>query len=196
MSETRNVVIVTGIPGVGKTTVINTAIEMIKEKHNEEVLMLNFGSEMFEVASERGLVQDRDELRKMVTAKQREVQRLAGKAIAEKAKSTRVIVDTHTLIQTPNGFLIGLPEWVVKAIEPKTLVLVEAKPENIASRRSDDETRTRDEQFVDDIRIHQEMCRATAVAAATLTGATVRIIKNQEGKVEEAAMQLADTLME
>ena len=196
MSETRNVVIVTGIPGVGKTTVINTAIEMIKEKHNEEVLMLNFGSEMFEVASERGLVQGRDELRKMVTAKQREVQRLAGKAIAEKAKSARVIVDTHTLIQTPNGFLIGLPEWVVKAIEPKTLVLVEAKPENIASRRSDDETRTRDEQFVDDIRIHQEMCRATAVAAATLTGATVRIIKNQEGKVEEAAMQLADTLME
>ena len=196
MSETRNVVIVTGIPGVGKTTVINTAIEMIKEKHNEEVLMLNFGTEMFEVASERGLVQDRDELRKMVTAKQREVQRMAGKAIAEKAKSARVIVDTHTLIQTQNGFLIGLPEWVVKAIEPKTLVLVEAKPENIASRRSDDETRTRDEQFVDDIRIHQEMCRATAVAAATLTGATVRIIKNQEGKVEEAAMQLADTLME
>ncbi|MGD2072285.1 MAG: adenylate kinase [Candidatus Thorarchaeota archaeon] len=196
MSETRNVVIVTGIPGVGKTTVINTAIEMVKEKHKEDILMLNFGTEMFNVASEKGLVQDRDELRKMVTAKQREVQKLAGKAIAEKAKSARVIVDTHTLIQTGNGFLIGLPEWVVTAIQPKTLVLVEANPENIANRRNTDETRTRDEQFVDDIRIHQEMCRATAVAAATLTGATVRIIKNKEGKVEEAAMQLADTLME
>jgi adenylate kinase len=196
MSETRNVVIVTGIPGVGKTTVINTAIEMVKEKHGEEVLILNFGTEMFEVASQRGLIQDRDELRKMVTATQREVQRLAGKAISEKAESARVIVDTHTLIQTPNGFLIGLPEWVVKAIEPKTLVLVEAKPENIASRRSEDETRSRDKQFIDDIRIHQEMCRATAVGAATLTGATVRIIKNQEGKVEEAAVQLAETLME
>jgi adenylate kinase len=196
VSESRNVVIVTGIPGVGKTTVINTAIEMVKEKHGEEVIMLNFGTEMFEVAVQKGFVKDRDELRKMVTATQREVQRLAGKAIAEKAKSARVIVDTHTLIQTPNGFLIGLPEWVVKAIEPKTLVLVEAKPENIASRRSDDETRTRDEQFVDDIRIHQQMCRATAVAAATLTGATVRIINNHEGKVEEAAVQLADTLME
>jgi adenylate kinase len=169
---------------------------MVKEKHKEDILMLNFGTEMFNVASEKGLVQDRDELRKMVTAKQREVQKLAGKAIAEKAKSARVIVDTHTLIQTGNGFLIGLPEWVVTAIQPKTLVLVEANPENIANRRNTDETRTRDEQFVDDIRIHQEMCRATAVAAATLTGATVRIIKNKEGKVEEAAMQLADTLME
>ena len=196
MSESRNVVIVTGIPGVGKTTVINTAIEMVKEKHNEEVLMLNIGTEMFEVAFQKGYIKDRDELRKMVTARQREVQRLAGERIAEKAKSARVIVDTHTLIQTNNGFLIGLPEWVVKPIEPKTIILVEAKPENIASRRSDDETRTRDEQFVDEIRIHQEMCRATAVAAGTITGATVRIIKNREGKVEEAAMQLAETLME
>jgi adenylate kinase len=196
VSETRNVIIVTGIPGVGKTTVINTAIEMVKEKHNEDVLMLNIGTEMFEVASQKGYIKDRDELRKMVTSRQREVQRLAGERIAEKAKSARAIVDTHTLIQTKNGFLIGLPEWVVRPIEPKTIILVEAKPENIASRRSTDETRTRDEQFVDDIRIHQEMCRATAVAAATLTGATVRIIKNQEGKVEEAAMQLAETLME
>jgi adenylate kinase len=196
VSETRNVVIVTGIPGVGKTTVINTAIEMVKEKHNEDVLMLNFGTEMFEVASQRGFVQNRDELRKMVTAKQREVQRLAGKAIADKAKSARVIVDTHTLIQTKNGFLIGLPEWVATTIQPKTIVLVEADPKNIAGRRSTDETRTRDEQFVDDIRIHQEMCRAAAITAATLTGATVRIIKNKEGKVEEAASQLAETLME
>jgi adenylate kinase len=51
MSESRNVVIVTGIPGVGKTTVINTAVEMVKAEHGEDVLILNFGTEMFETAS-------------------------------------------------------------------------------------------------------------------------------------------------
>ncbi len=196
MSETRNVIIVTGIPGVGKTTVINTAVDIVKKEHGEEVLILNFGTEMFEVASNKGLVEDRDNLRKMPTAKQREVQKMAGESIAQKAKTARVIVDTHTLIQTDNGFLIGLPEWVVRVISPKTVVLVEADPTNIASRRSTDETRTRDEQLTEDIRTHQEMCRAAAVAVGTLTGATARIIKNREGQVEVAAQQLADTLME
>lgn len=196
MAKDRNVVIVTGIPGVGKTTVINTAVEMVKEHHNEEVLILNIGTEMFEVATKRGLIEDRDQLRKMSTANQREVQRLAGEAIAEKAKAARVIVDTHTLIQTNNGFLIGLPEWVVRPIQPKTVVLVEADSEKIAGRRTSDETRTRDAQLTDEIDTHQRMCRAAAVSVGTITGATVRIIKNREGKVEEAASELAATLME
>ncbi|MHA2426210.1 MAG: adenylate kinase [Candidatus Thorarchaeota archaeon] len=196
MSETRNVVIVTGIPGVGKTTVINTAVDLVKELHGEEVKVLNFGTEMFEVATKKGQVKDRDEMRKLPTAIQRENQRLAGEAIAEKGKTARVIVDTHTLIQTDNGFLIGLPEWVIRAISPKTIVLVEADSENIAARRVDDPTRTRDAQLVDDIEVHQQMCRAAAVAGGTLTGATVRIIKNKQGMVEEAANQLAGTLME
>lgn len=196
MSEDRKVVIVTGIPGVGKTTVIDTAIQMVKDEYGEEVLMLNIGTEMFEAASERGYIQDRDELRKMPTARQREVQRLAGEAIARKAKASRVIVDTHTLIQTKNGFLIGLPEWVVRPIQPKTVVLVEADPEKIAGRRTSDETRTRDAQLTEEIDTHQRMCRGAAVAVGTLTGATVRIIKNREGKVEEAAAELKETLME
>jgi adenylate kinase len=196
MSETRNVTIVTGIPGVGKTTVITTACDLVKEKHGKDVLVLNFGTEMFEVASKSGIVKHRDEMRKLPTNVQRENQKLAGESIARKAQDAIVIVDTHTLIQTNNGYLIGLPEWVVRAISPKTVVLVEAESEKIALRRQDDETRTRDAQMVDEIETHQQMCRAAAVSVGTLTGSTVRIIKNRQGMVEEAAAQLAETLME
>lgn len=196
MKESRNIVIVTGIPGVGKTTVINTAVDIVKQKHGEDVLVLNFGTEMFEVASKAGQVKDRDEMRKMPTAQQRENQRLAGQSIAKKARKARVIVDTHTLIQTNNGYLIGLPEWVVREIQPKTVVLVEADSEKIAGRRNSDPTRARDAQAISDIQIHQEMCRAAAVSVGTLTGATVRRIINHEGKVEEAAVELAQTIME
>jgi len=196
MGKGNNLVIVTGIPGVGKTTVITTAVDMVRKKHNETVLVLNFGTAMFEVASRKGLVKDRDEMRKLQTKTQREVQKLAGKSIAQKARSARVIVDTHTLIQTGNGYLIGLPEWVVTALEPGTIVLVEAEPDKIAARRSEDPTRTRDSQDVGDIEVHQQMCRAAAVAAGTLTGATVRVIKNRQGEVETAAAELYQTLME
>ena len=196
MTESRNVVIVTGIPGVGKSTVVNTAVELVKEKHGEDILILNIGTEMFEVATKAGHVKNRDELRKLPTYLQREIQRKAGESIAEKSKSKRTIVDTHTLIQTNNGYLIGLPEWVVNAIKPKTVVLIEADSEKIASRRTADESRTRDAQAVSDIQVHQEMCRGAAVSVGTITGATVRIIKNREGLVEEAAAELAETLME
>jgi len=194
--EGKNLVIVTGIPGVGKTTVITTAVDMVKQKHGEEVLVLNFGTAMFEVASKKGLVKDRDEMRKLPTKAQRDIQKMAGKNISQKARSARVIVDTHALIQTNNGYLIGLPEWVVTALEPKTVVLVEAAPDKIAARRSEDPTRTRDSQDVTIIEIHQQMCRAAAVAAGTLTGATVRIINNRQGEVEAAATELYQTLME
>ncbi len=196
MSNGNRVVIVTGIPGVGKSTVITTAVDMVKQKHGEDVLVLNFGTAMFEVSSKKGYVKDRDEMRKLPTLTQRLVQKLAGETIAKKAKSAKVIVDTHTLIQTNNGFLVGLPEWVVRAIEPKTIVLIEADSANIASRRTDDPTRTRDAQLIEDIEVHQQMCRAAAVAAGTLTGATVRIIKNRQGQVEAAATELYSTLME
>ncbi|RDE12635.1 MAG: adenylate kinase [Candidatus Thorarchaeota archaeon] len=196
MPEGKNLVIVTGIPGVGKTTVITTAVDMVKQKHGEEVLVLNFGTAMFEVASKKGLVKDRDEMRKLATKTQREIQKLAGQSIAQKAKSARIIVDTHTLIQTNNGYLIGLPEWVVTALGPKTIVLVEAAPDKIAARRSEDPTRARDSQDVAVIEIHQQMCRAAAVAAGTITGATVRIINNRQGEVEAAATELYQTLME
>jgi adenylate kinase len=194
--EGKSLVIVTGIPGVGKTTVITTAVDMVKQKHGEEVLVLNFGTAMFEVASKKGLVKDRDEMRKLPTKAQRDIQKMAGKNISQKARSARVIVDTHALIQTNNGYLIGLPEWVVTALEPKTVVLVEAAPDKIAARRSEDPTRTRDSQDVTIIEIHQQMCRAAAVAAGTLTGATVRIINNRQGEVEAAATELYQTLME
>ncbi len=196
MAKSRNAVITTGIPGVGKTTVIDGAIEYINNEFGEEVKVINFGTEMFEVASARGLIANRDEIRKLPTDKQREIQQLAGESIAKKAEASRVIVDTHTLIETPNGFLIGLPEWVVKAIMPKTIVLIEAEPKNIASRRAQDETRDRDVQLTAEITSHQEMCRAAAAAAGTLTGATIRIIKNYQGKAEEAATKLAETVME
>ena len=49
-------VIITGVPGVGKTTVINTAMEKIAAE-GTPYQNINFGSFMFEVAAAEGLVQ-------------------------------------------------------------------------------------------------------------------------------------------
>jgi adenylate kinase len=192
--QVRKVVVVSGVPGVGKTTVVTDAIRKVENRLN--VSLITYGSVMFEIAQKQRLVENRDDLRKLPIKKQREVQKLAGERIAAMSRSQVVVVDTHTLIQTAEGgFLIGLPQWVAEAIRPASIVLVEADPENIAIRRVKDVSRTRDAQLVKSIEDHQQLCRSAAITVGTLTGATVMILKNVEGKAEEAANAFAELLL-
>jgi len=177
-------IVVTGIPGTGKTTVLNKAIEQAEKKYK----VVNYGDVMLEEAKSKGLVKDRDEMRKLDPKIQKEIQKNAAKKIG---KMENVIIDTHASILTPNGYLPGLPEWVLKEIMPNTIVILEASPEEISRRRAKDTTRKRDAEDIEGIKEHQEMNRAIAMAYAVLTGATVKIIKNPDNGVEEAAKNLA-----
>lgn len=170
-------IIVTGIPGVGKTTVMEAAAKA----RNLKIAV--FGSVMFEVAQSLKLVQSRDDMRKLPPETQKSIQREAAVRIAEMGK---VIVDTHCTVKTPKGYLPGLPAWVLEALRPATIVLVEAADGDILKRRQNDTTRKRDEDSIDSIREHQETNRRFAAAYATLTGATVFTVRNNDGQVEQA----------
>jgi adenylate kinase len=192
-TSSKRVIIVTGIPGVGKTTVLNKAADIASQEYTVEIV--NYGSIMFETALSSGSVENRDQMRLLPPEKQRNIQKNAAETIAKKAAQRKVlIVDTHMLIATPEGYLPGLPEWVITILKPDVLVLVEAEPESISSRRSKDETRTRDQDSPIEIDTHQNLCRAAASALAVLTGATVKIVNNKEGMVDKTAEDLAVVL--
>lgn len=174
-------VIITGVPGVGKSTVIEAAQ---KAKGYKVVV---FGTEMFNVAQAKGLVKTRDEMRRLDPAVQRDIQETAAHAIAAMGD---VIVDTHCTIKTPKGYLPGIPAWVAQAIKPKQFILVEADPEEIVRRRTNDATRSRDADSPAEVDIHQRVNRMAAVTVATLTGATVAIVTNADGKVEQTRDQV------
>ena len=174
-------IIVTGIPGVGKTTVMETAAKQRK------LPVVVYGTVMFEVARRRKLVKSRDEMRKLAPAMQKEIQRDAAVAIAAMGD---VIVDTHCSIKTPAGYLPGLPAWVLEALQPSALVLVEADAAEILRRRQADATRNRDADTLEAIVEHQEVNRRFAAACATLTGATIHTVYNHDDQVEAAIRQM------
>ena len=174
-------IIVTGIPGVGKTTVMEAAAKA------RNLRIAVFGSVMFEVAQAEGLVTTRDDMRKLPADVQKSIQREAAVRIASMGK---VIVDTHCTVKTPQGYLPGLPAWVLEALKPAVIVLVEAGNEEIAKRRANDASRKRDEDSVAAIAEHQEYNRRFAAAYATLTGATVCTVRNADGKVEQAMNEI------
>lgn len=173
-------IVVTGVPGVGKTTVMNAAAQAKKLK------VVVYGSVMFEEAQRHG-VKSRDDMRKLPPEKQREIQRHAAESIK---KMGEVIVDTHCTVKTPKGYLPGLPAWVLEALKPSAIVLVEADAAEIFQRRLKDTSRDRDPEPVEMIDLHQQINRAAAMAYATLTGATVKVVYNHDDRVQEAIQQI------
>jgi adenylate kinase len=174
------VIVVTGIPGVGKTTVMQRASEGL------DIKFVTFGTIMIDIAKEMRLVKDRDEMRKLSLEQQKDLQIKTAEKIAGMGN---VIVDTHCTVKTPKGYLPGLPEWVVKKLNPTAIVVVEANPEEIYNRRAKDATRSRDPDSKEKIEEHQQINRAAAMAYATLSGATVKIVFNHDNAIDEAVKQ-------
>ena len=181
-------VVVAGIPGSGSTTVLSKALEELDYLH------VNYGDVMLEIAKGDSLVDNRDDLRKLSPDIQKEVQENAAQSIREKSEQSNIIVDTHCTINTPSGFLPGLPKWVLDQLKPDMFVLLEADGDEILKRRISDTTRNRDSERLKDIELHQEMNRAASMAYAVLTGATVKIIENHDNKVDEAVDEMVKTL--
>lgn len=181
--------VVTGVPGVGKTTVLNEALKLLPSAQTAV-----FGDVMFQIAKDLKLVSRKDEMRTRIgPEKYREIQKQAAERIA--AMKGNVIVDTHCSIKTPLGYIAGLPEWVLRALSPRTIVLIEAEPKDIEKRRKTDVTRQRaDFGGGEEALEHQAINRAYAAAYSVLTGASVAVIVNRQGKAADAARQLAEVL--
>jgi len=179
------VVVVTGIPGVGKTTVMKEAAEGI------DIQFVTFGTVMADIAIEMNLVKDRDEMRELTLEQQKELQIKTAEKVA---KMDNVIVDTHCTVKTYKGYMPGLPEWVIKKLNPTAIVVVEADPEEIYNRRSKDITRNRDPDSKGKIAEHQQMNRTAAMTYAILSGATVKIVFNHDNAIDDAVKNIVPIL--
>ncbi len=187
-------VLVTGMPGAGSSTVIKEGLKLKEEGVNVDFRPINYGDVMFEVAREEGFVEKRDDLRKLPGEKQREIQMLACNKISEWKRSMNLIIDTHCTIKTPSGYLPGLPEYVLREIKPDQFVLIEANPAEISGRRQRDKTRERDVEDEKGVEEHQFMNRAMSMAYACLTGASVKIIENHDGGLGKAAKEFFELI--
>ena len=173
-------IIVMGLPGAGKSTVLAAAAKT-------DYKLVNYGDLMFDIASKNGYVKHRDELRKMDTATQKKVQSAVGDALS--IMHGKVILDTHCSIATPRGYLPGLPHALLSRLPVDMLVLINAPAEEILARRKSDTTRIR-ETNIDGIREHDNVNIAFLASYSTLSGAPAVIISNRQGKLEEAQQKL------
>lgn len=190
MAESKKVVMV-GIPGVGKSTVVAKIVEILNQR-KKSVSVKSFGTVMLEEAKKNGIT-DRDELRKLAMEEQKKYQKLAAEKISQQNDDI-VIIDTHAFITTGSGFYPGLPHYVLEILKPNNLISVFAKPEEIYNRRMQDKTRNRDLISIDSIKKELAIQDAMLSSCSVLSGAPIKPILNAEGKIEEAALTVLDAI--
>lgn len=191
MAENNKRVIVVGIPGVGKTTVISRTAEILNQRGTQTAVVV-FGTMMFEEARKLG-INNRDAMRRESIEVQRHMQDLAARRIAD-LKDNIVIVDTHLFINTNEGYYPGLPLHLLEVIKPTNIVMVAARPEEIANRRRIDETRDRDIESVEDIQYQLEISKVMVTTCSVLTGCPFIIIMNSNNKIDETASNIVKAL--
>jgi adenylate kinase len=191
MEKTSKRVVIVGIPGVGKTTVVTKLEEMLKAAEVKTDYVV-FGTVMFEEAQKIG-VKHRDDMRKLPVKAQRKLQEKAATSITKK-KADVVLVDTHLFINTKEGYYPGLPHNILTALSPTNLVLVQAEALEILARRQKDNTRNRDMVSLEAIERDLMVARSMLSASAVLSGAAMQIVNNAEGKADQAAKAIFDAI--
>ena len=187
----RKKVIIVGIPGVGKTSLVTKVVELIKAK-NKTASVHSYGTVMLELAKAFG-VKDRDELRTLPVEKQKKLQRLAAEKLAS-LNDDVIFVDTHAFISTKAGFYPGLPNHVIQIIEPTNFIAITASPDEIHNRRIKDETRNRDTISIEEIKKELAVQDAMLSSCSVLSGSPMKVIFNHEGNIEEAANNVIETI--
>ena len=180
--------VIAGVPGVGLTTITERARRQLDASYE----LINFGDIMLEYAAANDWATRREELQDLSRRQTRRLQRRAGEFIADLDESDEILLTTHFAVETETGFLHGLPDAVLRDVNPHRFVLVEADPGTIQSRR-DSSDRDYGESSTLSIDFEQDVNRTAAFEYAHTVDAPISLIEN-EGDVDEAAANLANIL--
>ncbi len=187
----KKTVIIVGVPGVGKSTIISNATTTLQNK-GTTLNKVVFGSVMFEEAKKLG-INDRDQIRKQTIDVQQRLQNMAADHISGLNDSI-VVVDTHLFIKTRSGYYPGLPMNLILKLNPERLILITADSEEILNRRKNDSTRTRDLISDDEIKRDIEVSLSMISSLSILTGAPFEIIQNHDNMIDSATSLLVELL--
>jgi len=190
-SRKRVVAIVVGIAGVGKSTVISRAAELLSQKNTKATIIV-FGTLMFEESKKMGL-KNRDEMRKLSIEDQHLLQDIAAKKITQMNEEI-LIIDTHMFINTTEGYYPGIPSRLLEILKPSYLIMIAADPAEIVRRRTTDNTRDRDIISLENIRNELEISKAMVATSSVLTGSPFILIANDNGMIDNAASTIVNVL--
>ena len=185
-------VIIVGIPGVGKSTVITNILNTLS-KRGLDIKMAEFGTIMFEQAKLLS-ISNRDELRKLSIEKQKSLQEMAANYIYS-LNNEIVLIDTHLFINTLEGYYPGIPYKLLNILKPSHLILLTANSDEVVERRKTDIARKRDMISADDVSNELNISRIMIASSSIFSGCPFSIIQNNNGQLEEVTNRICNIIV-
>ncbi|MCB0310232.1 MAG: AAA family ATPase [Bdellovibrionales bacterium] len=156
------IIMVAGISGVGKTTLIKSAQSSCKFQHISAGSIIQNQKLLAEGETKRDVLRLGD-------ISDNQLLLVEGFWKAKDATQDIVVLDGHTVIDTPDG-LVPISSSVFVALEVSLFVFVKGEPEQILAQREADLSRNRPQLDLEDIRRHQvEALKATLGLALKLS---------------------------
>ena len=162
-----NVVVVTGVPGVGKTTLCRRVSEDLGYNY------VNYGDLMLNIAKSKDLASTDSEMFSLDI----DTQQIIWKGAALKIKDMgRVLVDLHGVDQSSIGYILSLP---IEIISPDIIVVIESSKDNILGRRRKD-TKERIIDTIKSLNEHLNMLRTSMAVCSALLGCNLIVLENDD----------------
>ena len=182
---TRQVVALTGISGVGKSTLIKTLAESVPLTHFEASTLIKEGRH----ASGDAAV-THDQLR-LVDIDENQQLLILGFMLRANASTGLVILDGHMVIERDNG-LTRIDARVFGAIGIDSMIFIADNPEAIGHRRRNDIARKRPVPSVDGLRLIQEEAQSHATTICRALNIPLHVFRlNQSSLIAQTLQQLS-----
>jgi adenylate kinase len=188
----NKIILVTGTPGAGKTSVITQSKKITGVKYEDVIV----GTLMERIAKEKGWAKDRDELRYLSNDRIAELREATFSAIA--GMEGNIVVDTHASIEQRGRYVPGLPAGDTMLLKGglKAIVCVDSSTDDILMRRAGDSNRKRE---VEDARLI-DMQRIINLSSLTYYALKLNIplyvIENKQDMLETTVKRFAEVLSE
>ena len=193
MAEKTKRVVVVGIPGVGKTTIVSN-VKSVLEENGIKTILAEFGKIMLEEANKFD-IKNRDEIRRLSIREQKKLQNLAAERITQ-INADVVVIDTHLFINTKEGYYPGLPFDLLNNLKPTNLVLITANPEEIYQRRQNDSSRDRDIISIDSIKNDIDVSKMLISCCSIVSGAPFKVLTNHENSITDCTQKMVSLILD
>ncbi|MEN6291522.1 MAG: adenylate kinase [Methanobacterium sp.] len=174
-----NVVVVTGVPGVGKTTLCRRVSEDLGYNY------VNYGDLMLDIAKSEDLASTDYEMFSLDIDTQQKIWKGAALKIKD---MNRVLVDLHGVDQSPIGYILSLP---IEIISPDILVVIESSKDNILQRRHKD-TKERIIDTINSLNEHMNILRTSMAVCSAILGCNLIVLENDN--LEDCFLKLKNLL--
>jgi adenylate kinase len=193
LEEKTKRIVVVGIPGVGKTTIVSSVKNTLEEK-GVKTILAEFGKIMLEEAYKLN-IKNRDEIRRLSIYEQKKLQNLAAEKISQ-INADVVIIDTHLFINTKEGYYPGLPLDLLNNLKPTNLMLIIANPEEIYHRRQNDPSRDRDIISLESIKNDIDVSKMLISCCSIVSGAPFKILANHENSIMDCTQKMVSLILD